>query len=297
MKLLARSLLPLGGLLASLAPGLAQGQVGPPVPPPVPARPEEAVVLSPFEVSTSKDVGFVAASSLAGGRLAGDLKDTPVAYSVLTREFLDALDITDLMAASEWTVNSTSLVGAGDQEIFGNGFEISSRGVSVGGQQRNFFPLNVNFDSYNLDRFDYSRGPNAILFGQGAFGGNANSVTKRAQFSGNDKTSVRVSYGSWDNRRVAVDDNRVLSDRLAVRTNLLWQDSQGWRDHEMEKKMAATLAATWGSPGAPSFCSKVSSVGFTGTIRRRFSTTTSPAGTAPRPSPPCRPTRPSPAPR
>ena len=43
------------------------------------------VTLSPFEVSTSKDVGFVASSSLAGGRLAGELRYTPAAYSVLTR--------------------------------------------------------------------------------------------------------------------------------------------------------------------------------------------------------------------
>ena len=47
-----------------------------------------AVVLSPFSVNTSKDDGFVATSSLAGGRLASDLKDTPVAYSVITKEFL-----------------------------------------------------------------------------------------------------------------------------------------------------------------------------------------------------------------
>ncbi len=248
MKNLSRSLLSLGAALAGLVPAIAQSVT------PTPADSaaagaattrEEAVVLSPFEVSTSKDVGFVASSSLAGGRLAGDLKDTPVAYSVLTREFLDALEINDLMAANEWTVNSTSLQGAGNEEIFGNGFETSSRGVSVGGQQRNFFPLNVNFDSYNVDRFDYSRGPNAILFGQGAFGGASNSVTKRALFHGAPRTSLRATYGSWDNRRVALDDNRSLSDRVAVRTNLLWQDSQGWRDHELEKKMAATLAATW----------------------------------------------------
>ena len=43
------------------------------------------VKLSPFEVNTSRDQGFVAASSLAGGRLASDLVDTPVAYSVQTR--------------------------------------------------------------------------------------------------------------------------------------------------------------------------------------------------------------------
>ncbi len=246
MKTLVRSLLGLATALAGLGSLSAQtAATSSGVAPPPASRAEEAVVLSPFEVSTSKDVGFVAASSLAGGRLAGDLKDTPVAYSVLTREFLDALDINDLMEASEWTVNTTSLQGAGQEEIFGNGFELSSRGVSMGEKQRNFFPLNVNFDSYNLDRFDYSRGANAILFGQGSFGGAANAVTKRAQFAGNAKSTGRITYGSWDNRRVTLDDNRVLSDRFALRTNLLWLDRQGWRDFEMEKKQAVTLAATW----------------------------------------------------
>src|SRR3954467_15435207 len=35
----------------------------------------ETLVLSPFTVNTSKDVGFVATSALAGGRLATELKD------------------------------------------------------------------------------------------------------------------------------------------------------------------------------------------------------------------------------
>jgi outer membrane receptor protein involved in Fe transport len=204
----------------------------------------ETIELSPFVVNTGKDVGFVASSALAGGRLAGDLRDTPVAYSVLTREFIDALNLTDLISATEWTVNAVDLQGDGSQEVFGNGFEVSSRGVTVSGQQRNFFPLNVNFDSYNLDRFDYARGPNAILFGNGTFGGTANVVTKRAQ---TDRRfgSVRFTYGSWDQRRAALDYNLPLTKTIAVRTNLLWQDKQGWRDHEMEKKQAATIAGTW----------------------------------------------------
>src|ERR1043166_7732620 len=56
------------------------------------SSPESPVVLSPFTVNTEKDVGFVATSALAGGRLATPLKDTPVAYSVLTKEFLDAVN-------------------------------------------------------------------------------------------------------------------------------------------------------------------------------------------------------------
>src|SRR5690606_40632469 len=67
----------------------------------------------------------------------------------------------------------------------------------------------VNFDSYNLDRIDYSRGPNAILFGNGTFGGNANVVTKRARHDSS-FLNIKGSYGSWDYRRVTVDDNRPL---------------------------------------------------------------------------------------
>src|SRR5689334_21642597 len=44
-------------------------------------------ILSPFEVNTSQDFGFAATQALAGGRLATPLKDTPVAYPVLTKEF------------------------------------------------------------------------------------------------------------------------------------------------------------------------------------------------------------------
>ena len=66
---------------------------------------DTTVELSPFTVTTGRDVGFVATNSLSGGRTAGDLADTPVAYSVQTREFLDSLNITSLDDAMEWAVN------------------------------------------------------------------------------------------------------------------------------------------------------------------------------------------------
>src|SRR4051812_18615645 len=56
----------------------------------------EPVMLSPFEVSTERDTGFVASSALAGGRLNLELKDVPAAYSVITRDFIDAIGITNL---------------------------------------------------------------------------------------------------------------------------------------------------------------------------------------------------------
>lgn len=205
------------------------------------AAPAETIELSPFVVDTSRDVGFVATSSLAGGRLAGELRDTPAAYSVLTREFIDALGLTELAEASRWAPNTTVVNDDGRQEMFGNTTAFSFRGVS-GSVQRNFFPFGVNYDSYNLERFDYARGPNSILFGQGSFGGTSNVVTKRA-LTTKPISAVRANLASWNHGRVTLDLNRPLAgQRAAVRVNALHVDRDGWRDREMERKRAAHVA-------------------------------------------------------
>ena len=82
-----RSLTPVTlALVALLGVSFTQAQIAPA---PKPEVANATVTLTPFTVSAEKDVGFVAASSLAGGRIATALKDTPVAYSVVTAEFLE----------------------------------------------------------------------------------------------------------------------------------------------------------------------------------------------------------------
>jgi hypothetical protein len=62
-------------LLAATSPWPLVAQVA--VTPTAGQTSRETVVLSPFTVNTDRDSGFVAASSLAGGRLATDLADMP----------------------------------------------------------------------------------------------------------------------------------------------------------------------------------------------------------------------------
>ncbi len=210
---------------------------------PATSQKEDAITLSPFTVRTDRDTGFVAASSLAGGRLASDLKDTPVAYSVLTREFIDALGLDDLDKAVEWTVGAHRNIDAGAQPIFAGTSSYSVRGVSGIARLRNFFPFGVTFDSYNLDRFDFARGPNSVLFGAGSIGGAANTVTKQAVF-GKTIRQIDVRTGSWSNNRVATDFN-ASAENLAVRVNTLWQDSDDWRDDDYLQKRSAFLTTTY----------------------------------------------------
>ena len=204
---------------------------------------DQTATLNPFVVNVDKDHGFVAASSLAGGRLAGNLRDTPVAYSVLTRDFIEALQLTDVTEMTRWFTNAVDLPDNNASFDTGTSVRLSARGVSSE-LQRDFFPVSFNFDSYNVERLDLARGPNAILFGAGGAGGTINSVTKRAR---TDKRlfDLRTSYASWSNLRSTLDYNQTLGATLALRLNALYQDRAGWRDNETERRKGVTLAATW----------------------------------------------------
>jgi len=233
---------------------------------------QKTIVLTPFAVDSSRDRGFVAASALAGGRLATDLKDTPVAYSVLTREFIDALGVSDVTEAAGWTTNASFAKDDGRSTQFGRvGFNdlVTFRGVAANRAQVNFFPVHFDYDSFNLERFDFARGPNSVLFGTGSVGGSANGLYKEAR---TDKAirDVSARVGSWEYYRTTFDVNQPISDKLAVRANVLWQDNHTWRDREWQKREAGSLHFTF----RPWEKTKIIVVGDKGKVRRSYGTTT-----------------------
>ncbi|WP_158277476.1 TonB-dependent receptor plug domain-containing protein [Opitutus sp. ER46] len=241
--LLLAALLP--AARAQVAPAPAEAPAGATQVAPVAAT-GDTIVLSPFEVVTDRDQGFVAANALAGGRLNLSLRDTPVAYSVINRELIDALGLNDLSEAAEWTTNSFKFPdGAGGGDLYNLTVPVSVRGIASSNalRQRNFFVYFSENDSYNIERFDFGRGPNQVLFGNGAMGGTQVTMTKRARFDKPFRT-VDVGYGSWGNQRAVLDVNQPLGPRAALRTSLLWSDRDGWRDREMEQKQAAFLTGT-----------------------------------------------------
>jgi outer membrane receptor for ferric coprogen and ferric-rhodotorulic acid len=146
-----RSLTPITrAVVALLCVSFARAQTAPTLKPEIA---NDAVTLTPFTVSAEKDVGFVAASSLAGGRIATALKDTPVAYSVVTAEFLEAFNLTDVAEATQWSVNSTVVDADGTNRAFGTSVGnggLRTRGVSTGLPTRNFFPYITTADSYKI---------------------------------------------------------------------------------------------------------------------------------------------------
>lgn len=64
--------------------------------PPPAAAAEETIVLSPFVVQGEVDTGYVATDSLAGTRLRTPLRDIATSVTVVTRDFLEDVNATNI---------------------------------------------------------------------------------------------------------------------------------------------------------------------------------------------------------
>lgn len=208
---------------------------------------QNVLVLSPFEVNAAQDQGYIATNTLSGSRVNTPLYTTPSVTSVFTRDFLDDIAANDLVEAYGYALN----VDAAEQAEQSPNFRAniySDNAVNIRGLNaataRNYFVWSVNGDSYNLERLDFSRGPNNILFGLGGQGGVVNSTTKRAILNRN-VTKLQLRAGEWELYRGGLDVNRKLGRNLALRLNLLRHDEGGWKNHASYEKEGVHLAGTW----------------------------------------------------
>jgi hypothetical protein len=207
----------------------------------------KAVVLSPFEVSSDKDVGYQAGNTTSGSRLNSSLKDTAASVMVFTPEFLADFGATSLAESVAYAPNLQIDKGdtsADATEALGSGAtqaRIRVRGLAAG-VALDFFDTNVIIDNYNTERMELSSGPNSILFGFAAPGGLAAFATKRAHAARN-RTSTRLQVGEWKFRRFELDHNQVLvPGKLALRVNGVQQNADGWRTWDFSEITRGALA-------------------------------------------------------
>ena len=212
-----------------------------------PTTDEDVVVLNPFEVNSTRDVGYLAQNTLAGSRLNTELKNTAAAISVLTPEFLKDIGATSMKDIILFQNNAVPDVGDSDNSVNGNPlighdeWQLRIRGVAAS-YARNFFAWENSTDLYNIERVDQSRGPNSILFGFGSPGGIVNSSTKQASVD-SASNAVGVSLGSWSTYRGTLDSNQVLiPGKLAIRLNAMLEDGDSWRKWEFNNARRAHLA-------------------------------------------------------
>ncbi len=206
---------------------------------------DDPIVLSPFQVVTDKDNGFAASNAGTATRMSLDMRDVPAPYQVMTREFIDALNITNISEASWWTTNATPILGG---DMVQQPSQFNTRGVdNNSGQQRNNYLTAGLVDSYAVERYDFGRGPNAALFNIGAnstLGGGMGAQTKRPRYDQPFNT-IAFTTGSWNYMRSTLDMNQPLTKRLAVRANAVWFDRDDYRLNTYERTKGVTVSGAY----------------------------------------------------
>jgi hypothetical protein len=211
-------------------------------------RKDGAVLLTPFQVSTSKDSGYFAENTLAGSRLNTNLADLAASITVVTKQQMDdtaALDINDVFKYEASTEGSGSYTpsitdrGTAKDSIagysFGNNGDSSTnaqanrvRGLGAPDSAINNFPTNnrIPFDTYNTQSVEITRGPNSLLFGLGTPAGIVNQTSAQATLN-RDTNQVVLRTDQYGSFRTSLSINRALiKDKLSVYGAFLYNDQQ-----------------------------------------------------------------------
>jgi len=222
----------------------------------VPKKDEEVLVLSPFTVQTTADVGYEASSSLAGTGLNTKLTDLGASVSVITSKFLEDTGSKNLADVLVYQTNmevrgfggnfsGVNPAGGGvtGEPTLSNGpTGTRVRGLAEATQARNFYRSIIPMDGYNTDRVEINRGANALLFGVGSPAGIINTSTISPDLA-RQRGKLELSAGSYGSWRASLDYNAVPSrGNFAVRVAAVKDDEKYQQDFaftDTERKYAA----------------------------------------------------------
>jgi outer membrane receptor protein involved in Fe transport len=224
-----------------------------------PPADKEVLVLSPFTITSVKDVGYEASESLAGTGLRTKLTDLGSTVTVVTARFMrdtgskNLSDVLVYQANMEVRGFGGNLSGVGPsgggvagEPALGNGpTSTRVRGLADATQARNFYRSIIPMDGYNTDRVEINRGANALLFGVGSPAGIINTSTIAAEptRSGGEIEMSAGSYGSW---RATLDANIAPSrGNFAVRVAGVKDEEKYQQAYAYTDTQRRHVAATW----------------------------------------------------
>jgi hypothetical protein len=190
------------------------------------------------------DAGWSANDTLSASRIKQALKDVPVAIDAITADFAQDLGLHTADEITPFVANVSALPIMENDNQKGN---FSFRGLSQGNSlSRNYFRWYVPSDTYNVERIDFGKGSNSLIFGDGEPGGNGAVFTKRplpANHGG-----VVGYYNSNEGYRALIDLNRRVRPGLDFRLNAITREEKTFQDASGYKFDGVTLAALW-QPG------------------------------------------------
>ena len=220
----------------------------------------DILVLSPFVVDETATIGYQATQTLAGTRIATELKDVAASIFVFTPELIEDTGMTNIQDAFMYGANTE---GRDTYTVAGVGFTGRSesvgaysashsnpqgnqrvRGLTSADVSRGYFTSLMPMDFFSIEQATLLRGPNSIMFGLGSPAGIFDYTPKRAKFR--DKGEISFRFNQYGGERYVFDINKeLLEDELAVRVVGLYEDERFDQEpaHELDKRIFIT--GTW----------------------------------------------------
>ena len=198
------------------------------------------MTLSPFIVSTELETGWSANDTLSATRTKQALKDVPVNIDAITSDFMEDLG---LFTADEVANYVAGAYAPPTMENDSQSGAIAFRGLSGSTATRNYFRWYIPSDTYNVERIDFGKGSNSLIFGDVEPGGQASVFTKRAQMR--NFGEVFAFYNHYGAYRVQLDYNRKLREGLAFRFNAVKREERTYQDASNFGLEGQTLTTSW----------------------------------------------------
>lgn len=175
------------------------------------------------------------------------LREVPQAVRVVPRQAIDDIGAVRLEEAYDY------VSGVNRQNSFGGLWDnFSIRGFAGDPNTganflRNGFAGNRGYnaprDMANVERLGVIKGPVSALYGGSEPGGILNIVTKKPRFK--PAHAVEVYAGSYDTYRTTLDSTAPISDTLAYRLNMAYEDKGSFRDHIDSQRYLIAPSFTW----------------------------------------------------
>lgn len=170
-------------------------------------RNDVPVQLEQFDVTAEKEKHFslpLDAIASSGSRLGLSSRELPASVSIITQEMMQLRGLRTAVEAVEAAVGMTggtqfgSIPNYSTRGFGGNNVSILRDGI----RQNTASQSSRTVDSFILDRIEVLKGPDGLMFGEGAIGGAVNYISKPpgATFRGD----ALASLGAWGSYRVGV---------------------------------------------------------------------------------------------
>jgi iron complex outermembrane receptor protein len=210
---------------------------------------DDPVQLDAFDVTADKERNFslpLDAIASSGSRLGLSSRDLPASVSIITQEMMQLRGLRTAVEAVEAAVGMTggtqfgSIPSYSTRGFGGNNVSILRDGI----RQNTASQSSRTVDSFILDRIEVLKGPDGLMYGEGAIGGAVNYISKSpgATFRGD----ALASLGPWGSYRVGAGiGGPIGGTRLSYRADYSHNETNGYQDRNYQRYDAVALSVGW----------------------------------------------------